>query len=39
LLEKSLNAGEIEVKSNQALGKGISIKYKFDNSKSMGDTI
>ena len=40
LLSNSKNAGEIENKSaSNALGRGLAISYKFDNSKPMGSTI
>mmetsp|Transcript_24597 Transcript_24597/g.38202 ORF Transcript_24597/g.38202 Transcript_24597/m.38202 type:complete len:150 (-) Transcript_24597:437-886(-) len=39
LLENDKNAGEISSKPNVAMGKGLPITYKFDCSKTMGDTI
>jgi hypothetical protein len=39
LLQEDKNAGEIGSKVNGAFGKGVSIKYKFDCSKQMSDTI
>ena len=40
LLGSSKNAGEIENKSaSNALGRGLPISYKFDNSKPMGSTV
>lgn len=39
LLESKGNAGEIQSKPNQAMGKNFPVTYKFDNSKPMGSTI
>jgi len=40
LLDSSKNAGEIENKTdNKAMGRGLSIQYKFDNSKPMAATV
>jgi len=40
LLDGSKNAGEIENKiDNKAMGRGLSIQYKFDNSKPMAATV